>query len=1831
ISGLYTLRLLDAACKKVLNLLKKGLLKVEAILKSAWTEKDQIGNFLKERRLMRSLESCWWEIVQRRPMAATKNHMILSYDVLIIQEHIKMDMKGRSIKDKEFQKSFRHSDTERLSQSDEVLKSKNFKEVSVTLIPNDCRGVPRNVNPVNALERLVVECGCTDMSGRRNRNQELARGIGHQYGGGAEEARQDPNVVTVRIPLLDGKGASRVLGDETEKESKIVDECLASDKNTRRDFYGLTIFRGNSQRVRLSIGVERILTISDLKDKVVLMRLFELSDGQNDFVLKISCEEIINTHDLECGAVVFATSRSGDIICMDIRVDYDCEIRYHPGKANVVADALSRKERVKPKRVKAMNMILYLSIKDRILAAQKEAVKAEGIKGQSGLLHNISSNMENRKGFWQSMQEALGTRLDMSMAYHPQTDGQSERTIQTLEDMLRACVLDFRGSWDVHLLLVEFSYNNSYHSSVRCAPFEALYGRKCHSPIMWAEVGEGQLIGPELVQETTEKISQIKDRLKAARDRQKSYADKRRKPLEFSVGDYVLLKVSPWKGVVCFGKKGKLAPRFVGPFEIIDKVSPVAYRLDLLEELNDVHDTFHVLNLKKCLADPTLKVPLDEIQVDAKLNFVEEPVEILDREFKKLKRSRIAIVKVRWNSKRGLEFTWEREDQMKLKYPHLFRDEGERVGRGGRGRRPREGNDERVDELNGQGNDQGLGANGGVEGVNGNVKGANGGAPDFSTIIAQQLQNLLPAMLAQVSNRGNVGNQNGNVVNENVQENVGNVLVNGNRVGCSYKEFLACNPKEYDGKGGVVVLTRWIKKMENVQDMSGCSNDQKVKYTAGSFVGKALTWWNSQICTLSQEVAVSMSWNDFKFMMIQEFCPSHEMQKLESELWNHAMVGAGHAAYTDRFHELARLVPHLVTPETTEPKTIQKAVQISGALTDEAVRNGSIKKVEKRGNVGETSKDKNGRDDNKRTRTGNVFATTVNPVGRENMGTWSKCTTCNSYHAPGGPCRTCFNCNRPGHLAKDCRGVPRNVNPVNARNPTVRACYECGSTDHVRSACPRLNRAQEPEGNRPNQVAANNGGQGRGNQGNQARGRAFMLGAEEARQDPNIVTGTFTLNDHFATTLFDSGADYSFVSTTFIPLLGLEPSDLGFRYEIEIASGQLVEIDKVIKGCKLEIEGYVFDIDLIPFGHGSFDVIIGMDWLSNYKAEIICHEKVVRIPLPDGKVLRVVGERPKEKARLLMSAKASDKKQEEIVMVRDFPKLIPRATPVAKSPYHWAPFEMEELFGQLKELQDKELNKLTVKNRYPLPRIDDLFDQLQGSQFFSKIDLRSGNHQLRVHKDDIPKTAFRTHYGHFKFTVMPFGLTNAPAIFMDLMNKVCRLYLDKFVIVFIDDILIYSKTQEEHVEHLRLVLELLKKRRWIKLFSNYDCEIRYHPSKANVVADALSRKERVKPKRKGLDEMIEQRSNGTLYYLDRIWVPLKGEVKAEHQRPSGLLQQPDILVWKWEGIAMDFVTKLPRTSSVDDIICVIMDRLTKYAYFLPMRENYKMERLTRLYLNEIAARHGVPISIISDRDSRFTSRFWQSMQEALGTRLDMSMAYHPNTDGQSERTIQTLEDMLRSCVMDFRGSWDVHLLLVEFSYNNSYHSSVRCAPFEALYGRKCRSPIMWAEVGEGRLIGPELVQETTEKISQIKDRLKVARDRQKSYADKRRKPLEFSVGDYVLLKVLPWKGVVRFGKKGKLAPRFVGPFEIIEKVGPVAYRLELPEELNGVHDTFHVSNLKKCLADPTLQVPLDEIRVDAKIAIVKVQWNSKRGPKFTWEREDRMKLKYPHLFSDVSS
>ncbi|GJW55176.1 putative reverse transcriptase domain-containing protein [Tanacetum coccineum] len=438
-------------------------------------------------------------------------------------------------------------------------------------------------------------------------------------------------------------------------------------------------------------------------------------------------------------------------------------------------------------------------------------------------------------------------------------------------------------------------------------------------------------------------------------------------------------------------------------------------------------------------------------------------------------------------------------------------------------------------------------------------------------------------------------------------------------------------------------------------------------------------------------------------------------------------------------------------------------------------------------------------------------------------------------------------------------------------------------------------------------------------------------------------------------------------------------------------------------------------------------------------------------------------------------------------------------------------------------------------------------------------------------------------------------------------------------------------TDHKSLQHILNQKELnMRQRRWLELLSDYDCDIRYHPGKANVVADALSRKERDQPLRVralvmtiGLDlpkqilnaqtearkpeniknedvggmlvenaknleairtEKLEPRADGTLCLNGRSWLPYMkklywwpnmkadiatyvskcltcAKVKAEHQRPSGLLVQPKIPEWKWDNITMDFVTKLPKTSQGYDTIWVIVDRLTKSAIFTPMRENNPMNKLARIYLKEVVMRHGIPVSIICDRDPRFASNFWRSLQNALGTNLDMSTAYHPQTDGQSERTIQTLEDMLRACVIDFGKGWVNHLPLVEFSYNNSYHASIKAAPFEALYGRKCRSPVCWTE---------------------------------KSYADLKRKLMEFQVEDKVMLKVSPWKGVMRFGKRGKLNLRYVGPFKVLEKVREIAYKLELLEELSRVNTTFHVSNLKKCYADEPLAVLLDGLHLDDK-------------------------------------
>ncbi|GKD34850.1 putative reverse transcriptase domain-containing protein [Tanacetum coccineum] len=441
---------------------------------------------------------------------------------------------------------------------------------------------------------------------------------------------------------------------------------------------------------------------------------------------------------------------------------------------------------------------------------------------------------------------------------------------------------------------------------------------------------------------------------------------------------------------------------------------------------------------------------------------------------------------------------------------------------------------------------------------------------------------------------------------------------------------------------------------------------------------------------------------------------------------------------------------------------------------------------------------------------------------------------CKLHHE--GQCTAkCRNCKRIGHLARDCRSVVTvPTQGTLGPNQGVITCFECGAQGHYRKDCPKVKNQ-----NRRNTARVPD-----------SKGKAYVLGGGDANPGSNTVTGTFLLNDHHAYMLFDSGADRSFVSNTFSALLDIIPSALDVSYAVELADERTSETNTVLRGCTLGLLGHPFNIDLMPIDLGSFDVIIGMDWLAKNHAVIVCDEKIVRIPYGN-EILIVQGDKSDKEKKSTLSIiscvkaqkymekgcqlflaqvtvkenkdESKEKRLEDVPTVRDFPEVFPEDLP-GLPPIRQVEFQIDLVpDGSFWMCIDyRELNKLTVKNRYPLLRIDDLFDQLQGSSVYSKIDLRSGYHQLRVRDEDVPKTAFRTRYGHYEFQVMPFGLTNAPTVFMDLMNRVCRPYLDKFVIVFIDDILIYSKTKEEHDAHLRLILELLKKEELYAKFSKCD-------------------------------------------------------------------------------------------------------------------------------------------------------------------------------------------------------------------------------------------------------------------------------------------------------------------------------------------------------------------------------------------------------------------------
>ncbi|GJX31229.1 putative reverse transcriptase domain-containing protein [Tanacetum coccineum] len=905
---------------------------------------------------------------------------------------------------------------------------------------------------------------------------------------------------------------------------------------------------------------------------------------------------------------------------------------------------------------------------------------------------------------------------------------------------------------------------------------------------------------------------------------------------------------------------------------------------------------------------------------------------------------------------------------------------------------------------------------------------------------------------------------------------------------CTFAGFMKCNPAVFRGIKGAIELRRWFEKFESVFEISECAEGKKVKFVAATLQGPALTWCNSKVATMGLETVNRIPWTEMKQMMTTEFCPIEEIQRMESKLWNLKVKEYNVVAYTQRFNELALMCPGMVEPksvkidayirglsdnikgEVTSSKhvNLNEVVRMAHKLMEQKLQARNERILE--GNKQKWENFQSGNNSGKSNQKDNSRQSSQNNKKQGNARAMTTVLTERKVSFGSLPC---------GKIGHKHRYYKEKSFATGANAQPIYTCYDCGEQGHTRNRCPNKVEQEEAGG---------------------TRGQAYTIKDAEP-QGPNMVIGKFLMNSRYASVLFDSGLDRSFVNTRFSSMLDIVPIKIDTSYEVELADGRVASTNIILKGCTLNLVNHLFEIDLMPIKLG--------------------------------------------------------------------------AAPVARAPYGLAPSEMKEMSEKLQELLEKgfihpssspwgapvlfvkkkdgsfrmcidyrELNKLTVKNRYPLPRINDLFDQLQ---------------------------------------VMPFGLTNAPAVFMDLMNRVCKPYLDKFVIVFIDDILVYSKDKEEHGRHLKIILKLLKKERLYAKFSKCDFWL-----------DSVQL----------LGHVIDH--NGV--YVD----PAKIEAIRNWAAPTTPTEEEDeAFQLLKQKLCSASILALPEGTEDFVVYCdaSLKDRLDCYNNLRFQCGNGK---------------RSLWILFLGCQEHRVDMIQFGSLQEALGTSLDMSTAYHPQTDGQSERTIQMLEDMLRACVIDFRNSWDRHFPLIT----------------------------CWSEVGDSQLIGPEFIRETTEKIVQIKNRLLTARSRQKSYADRRLKPLEFEVGDMVLLKVSPWKGVFRFKKQGKLSPRYIRPFKILARVGPVAYTLELPEELKGIHSTFHVSNLKKCLAEGDIVILMNEIKLDDKlcmieepveivdrevkrlkqsrIPIVKVRWNSLRGSEFTWEREDQIKKKYPHLFMSTN-
>ncbi|GJU87055.1 putative reverse transcriptase domain-containing protein [Tanacetum coccineum] len=820
---------------------------------------------------------------------------------------------------------------------------------------------------------------------------------------------------------------------------------------------------------------------------------------------------------------------------------------------------------------------------------------------------------------------------------------------------------------------------------------------------------------------------------------------------------------------------------------------------------------------------------------------------------------------------------------------------------------------------------------------------------------------------------------------------------------CTYPDFMKCKPLYFKGTEGVVELTQWFERMETVFRISNCTMENQIKFATCTLLGSALTWWNSHVRTVGHDVAYAMTWTNLKKMMTDKYCPRGEIKKLEVEMWNLKVKGTDVVSYNQRFQELALMCARMFPEESdkikryvgglpdmihgsvmaSKPKTMQDAIEFATELMDKKIRTFAERQSENK-----RKQDDNQQQQNKRQNTGRAY-TAGSGEKKPYGGSKPLCSKCN-YHHDGQCAPKCHKCNRVGHLARDCRSTA-NANTANNQRGTgagqKATCFECEAQGHFKRECPKLK----------NNNRGNQGGNGN------APAKVYAVGRAGTNPDSNVVTGTFLLNNRYASILFDTGADRSFVSTAFSSQIDITPTTLDHYYDVELADGRIIGLNTIIRGCTLNFLNHTFNIELMPVKLGSFDIIISMDWLAKYQVVIVCAEKIVRIPWGnetlivhgDGRKrgnkthLNIISYTKTQKCMLKgclvflahvttkeTEVKSEEKRLEDVPIVQDFPEvfpedlsglpptrqvefqidMIPGAAPVAWAPYQLATSEMKELSDQLKELSDKGFIRPSSSpwgalNRYPLLRIDDLFDQLQESSVYSKIDLRSGYHQLRVCEEDIPKTAFRTRYGHYEFQIPKvqflslvidsqgihvdpakiesikywaspktptkirqfLGLVGYYRRFIEGFSKIAKsmtkltqkgvkfdwgsedfvVYCDAShkglgdVLMQREKVISYASrqlkiheknytthdlelgsvvfalkiwrhylygtkctvfTDHKSLQHILDQKELnMRKHRWLEFLSDYDCEIRYHPGKANVVADALSRKEQNKP------------------------------------------------------------------------------------------------------------------------------------------------------------------------------------------------------------------------------------------------------------------------------------------------------------------------------------------------------------------------------------------------